>query len=270
MEDAKLSCYILTKNSERRLNQVLLSVVGVVDDLVVLDSGSSDRTIEIAKSFGARILHREFDNFSNQRNYGLSQCVHDWVFELDSDEVVSEPLQQKILALKKSGFEVEGGVPDAFGILREWFVLERKVNCFYPIRCPDQPLRIYQRKKVSYKTDRLVHESPVGHQTSWRVDEPLLHYSCDTVDQMYSKINQYTTLAAREMFQSRKKSGWFKIVAYPWLVWFKYYVVLGGWKDGPIGLIHGRYVRDNVWQYLVKLKFDFGREARSVDWFLRV
>lgn len=262
MENIKLSCYILTKNSERRLDQVLSSIVNFVDDLVILDSGSSDRTLDIAKNFNARIFYREFDSFSNQRNYGLSLCIHDWVFELDSDEVVSAQLQQRFFKLKISGFAIDGVVPDAFGIRREWFLLERKVNCFYPVRCPDQPLRLFQRKKISYQTDRLVHESPVGHQSSQRVDEPILHYSCDSVDQLYAKINQYTTLAAKEMYMAGKKVGFAKIVIYPWLVWFKYYIVLGGWKDGLAGLIHGRYVRDYVWQYLVKLKFDFHDEKK--------
>lgn len=260
MKNVKLSCYILTKNSERRLDQVLSSVVKFVDDLVILDSGSADKTLEIAKKFNARIFHRDFDNFSNQRNYGLSLCTHDWVFELDSDEVVSVPLQQKFSMLKMSGFAIDGVVPDAFGIRREWYLLGRKVNCFYPVRCPDQPLRIFQRKKIGYKIDRLVHESPVGYQSTRRVDEPILHYSCDSVDQMYAKINQYTTLAAKEMHRAGKKVSLIKIIIYPWVVWFKYYVVLGGWRDGFVGLIHGRYVRDYVWQYLVKLKLDFSDE----------
>lgn len=255
MENIRLSCYVLTRNSERRLIQVLSSIVNFVDDLVILDSGSSDRTLEIAKKFGARIFYRDFDNFSNQRNYGLSLCLHDWVFELDSDEVVSPALQKRLSSLKESGFSVEGVIPDAFGIRREWFLLGKKVHCFYPLRCPDLPLRLFQRKKIRYQADRFVHEYPIGYQTTRKIHEEILHYSCDNAEQMYAKINQYTTLAAKEMYKAGKSPSLVKVFVYPWVVWFKYYVVFGGWKDGFVGLVHGRYVRDYVWQYLVKLRF---------------
>jgi len=253
----KLSCYILTRNSDRRLEEVLSSIVDAVDELVILDSGSTDQTQSIAETYGARFHFREFDDFRSQRNFALSLCKHDWVLELDSDEVVSPALATRISDLKHRAFHFDKKTPDGFSICREWFLLGKKLNCFYPLKCPDYPVRLYQRNKVNYNVGRGIHEAPVGYKTVERIHEPILHYTCDTIDQMYAKINQYTTLLAREMYLSGQNVGWVKIFLYPWLIWFRYYVLFGGFKDGELGLIHGRYVRETVWLKMIKLKYDF-------------
>ncbi|MCM8610800.1 glycosyltransferase family 2 protein [Accumulibacter sp.] len=252
-----LSCYVLTFNSARRLEGVLASVAEVADDLLVLDSGSSDETQSIAESHGARFLVRQFDNFRDQRQFALSQCLHNWILELDSDEVASPALEARISGLKQTRFSVAGTVPDAFGVRREWFLLGRQVHCFYPSRCPDWPIRLYQRSKVGYQGERTVHEAASGFRSAIRIDAPILHYTCDSIDQMYAKVNQYTTLLARDMHGRGMRVGWFKILVLPWLIWFKFFVLLGGWRDGWLGVVHGRYVRDTVWQKLVKLRYDF-------------
>lgn len=255
-EGAPLSCYVLTLDSERRLAQVLDSVSGVSDDLLVVDSGSRDRTLQIAKEAGARVVYREFDNFRDQRQYAISLCRHDWVLELDSDEVVSPSLRGRLLSLKACDFAPSGSPPDAFGIRREWYMLGKPVHCFYPSKCPDQPLRLYQKAKVAYGSSKIIHEAPGGHRTAQLIREPILHYTCDTLDDMYAKINRYSTLLALDMHRNGERSSWFKIVVYPWLLWLKFYVIRGGWHDGRLGLIHGRYVRDVVWQKYVKLMYD--------------
>lgn len=255
-ESCLLSCYVLTKDSQRRLREVLSSIQGVVDDIVVVDSGSTDGTLDIVKEFGVRLAVREFDNFREQREYALSLCRHDWVLELDSDEVVSTALAGRLAALKLNGFAPDGRTPDAFGIRREWFVLGRKVHCFYPSRCPDRPVRLYRRSVFGYRSARGVHEALSGRGWVLPIAEPILHYTCDSIDQMYAKINQYSTLAALEMHREGRTSSWLGILVYPWVVWFKFYVLYGGWRDGGLGVVHGRYVRDSVWQKLVKLKYD--------------
>jgi len=253
----QLSCYILTRNSDRRLEEVLSSIDSIVDELVVLDSGSADQTRSIAKKHGARFHFREFDDFRSQRNFALSLCSHDWVLELDSDEVVSAALAVRLSDLKQRSFYNQGTTPDGYAICREWFLLGKKLNCFYPSKCPDYPVRLYQRQKVNYNVGRGIHEAPVGYETVVRIREPIFHYTCDTLDQMYAKINQYTTLLAQEMHANGDHAGWAKIAFYPWLIWFRYYILFRGFKDGELGLIHGRYVRETVWLKMVKLRHDF-------------
>jgi glycosyltransferase involved in cell wall biosynthesis len=251
-----LSCYILTRDSERRLAQVLASVAGLADELLILDSGSRDGTREIAMRYGARFEFRAFDNFRDQRNFAISLCRNNWVLELDSDEVASRSLFERIAEVKAGGF-AHGGHPDAYGIRREWFLLGRPIHCFYPSRCPDQPIRLYRKDRVGYGRGKIVHETPVGFRTTARLNEPILHYTCDTIEQLYGKVGQYTTLLARDMWQNGVRSSWIKIHVVPWLLWLKFYLLRGGWRDKGLGSIHGRYVRDIVWQKYVKLKYDF-------------
>src|SRR3982751_6868765 len=101
---ARLSCYVLTLNSERRLAEVLSPLRDIADDLLVVDSGSSDRTLDIARSFGARVAFRAFDNFRDQRLFAERECAHDWILQIDSDEVVSAELAQEIRTLKDADF----------------------------------------------------------------------------------------------------------------------------------------------------------------------
>ena len=256
-ENSRLSCYVLTKDSQRRLNQVLESIGGLVDEIVILDSGSSDATEQIAARFAAKFHQRPFDDFRRQRAHALSLCSFNWVLELDSDEVVSPALAMRLKDLKAANFATASGTPDAYAIRREWYMLNKKIHSFYPSQCPDRPVRLFQRSKTGYTNAKAIHESVVGHAHAGRIDEPILHYTCDTFDQMYSKVNHYTTLLAKQMHQQGERASWLKILTYPWLIWFKYYVLYGGWRDGELGLVHGRYVRDTVWQKLIKLKFDF-------------
>jgi glycosyltransferase involved in cell wall biosynthesis len=251
-----LSCYVLTFNSERRLAQVLGSVHDLVDDLVIVDSGSVDRTTAIASQFGARVVYRKFDNFSSQRTFALHLCKFQWVLELDSDEVVSAELRERLAHIKSHDFNPSGLNPDGFGITREWYFLGKKVHCFYPIRCPDLVVRLYRRDRVGYSASAPIHESARGHRRVEPIREPVLHYTCDSVEQMYAKLNQYTTLSALEMHQRGDRSNWVKVNVYPWLLWAKFFLLSSGWRDGRQGVIHGKYVRDTIWLKYVKLAAD--------------
>jgi glycosyltransferase involved in cell wall biosynthesis len=255
-DEIRLSCYVMTLNSERRLAAVLNSVRGVADEIVVVDSGSKDQTQEIAADHGARFLCHAFVDFKRQRTFALEQCASLWVLELDSDEVLSTELRDRLLALKASGFRQGTSAPDAFGIRRRWFLLGREVRCFYPSRCPDLPIRLFRKDKVTYNQSRGIHEALSGFQSSRPIEEPILHFTCDSIEQMYAKMELYTTLAAREMAANGERATTLKLILYPWALWFRWYILLGGWRDGRLGLVHGRYVRDTVYQKYLKLKFD--------------
>ena len=261
----QLSCYVLTCNSQHRLCEVLSSVQGIVDDLLVVDSGSMDQTRDIAERHGARFLYRSFDDFKRQRAFALAQCTHSWVLELDSDEVVSDALRRRLTLLAANNFCEGGKSPDAFGIKRKWFLLGREIHCFYPSVCPDRPVKLFKKDRITYETGRGIHEGKSGFELAKYIDEPILHYTCDTIEQMYGKINLYTTLAAKEMHQGGEKASLVKLVVYPWILWFWWYIVKGGCKDGLLGLVHGRYVRDTVYQKYLKLRLDFEHRVTSSE-----
>ncbi len=250
-----LSCYILTHNNADTLGQTLASLEDMVDDMIVVDSGSTDATHDVAHRFGARFLHRPLDDFTAQRTFAVAQCRNNWILTLDSDEVLSPALLARLRILKASGFADGPAAPDAFAIRRDWYVLRTKVHCFYPSRCPDAPVRLFRKDKAFYIPGRHVHESLAGFTRAERLDEPILHYTCNEVGQMYGKINLYTTLAARDL-RLKGRPSLMAVWLVPWLVWFRWYVLYRGWMDGILGLIHARYVFDTVYQKYLKARYD--------------
>jgi len=254
----RLSCYILTYNSARRLDEVLHALNGVADEVIIVDSGSSDATKSIAKAHGARVVCHSFENFTDQRQFAVNVCSYRWVLAIDSDEVVTRKLAARLVALKADHFMTPNR-SEAFGIRREWYLLGRRIHCFYPSSCPDWPMRLFDKHKVHYVPGRHVHEALAGFSRSEAIDEPLLHYTSDSINDLYAKLNQYSTLAARDLAARQIRPSWMRIRIFPWLIWFEWYVVKGGWRDGAVGLIHARYLRDMVYQKYLKLRFDIAK-----------
>lgn len=252
-----LSCYILTYNSERRLAQVLASIQDVADEILIVDSGSTDQTLTIAHRFGANILTRSFDNFRDQRIFAEDHCTHPWVLALDSDEVVSGELKNRLQQLKQTAFQTATGTtPDGFSIRRNWFFMGQPVRNFYPVKTPEFIVRLFQRERLSHRGSRIIHEQLQldGAKIS-AINEPILHYSCDSIDDLYAKIGLYTKLAAADMLAKGERSSWLKIYVYPWLIWARWHLLYGGWRDGAPGWILGKYVRDTVYLKYLKLKY---------------
>jgi glycosyltransferase involved in cell wall biosynthesis len=259
---------VLTLNSARRLDEVLSSARRVADELLVIDSGSTDATCAIAERHAARVVTRPFDNFRDQRVFAEDQCRHSWILELDSDEVVSEPLVERILALKSSSFDSGSGhSPDAFAIRRDWFFLGRPVRVFYPVTTPEYVIRLFRKDRMSHRGSRGIHESlQFEHGDIARLEEALLHYSVDSIEDLYGKIGLYTKLCAVDMAERGVKANWAKVHMYPWLVWFKWYLLLGGWRDGEAGRVLARFARDTVYLKYLKLKHDnFASESPSAE-----
>lgn len=256
----KLSCYILTFNSEKYLASVIRPIRELIDDLVIVDSGSVDKTEEIAKEFGARFIVRRLDDFSEQRRFALDSCQYSWVLCLDSDEIPNETFVHSLAKLKKERFLLNQKEVDAYKIKRYWIVLGQKIHSFYPIESPDYPVRLFNKDKVTFGKDgKSVHESPTGydHFNVGLVEGSVLHYSCNSIDELNQKMNLYTTLAAAELYKKEKKANWLSILSHPPFAWIKWYIMKQGWKDGLVGLILGKYAFDYTYQKYLKLKYDF-------------
>lgn len=262
---APLSCYILTMNSERRLAQVLASVQHIADEVLVIDSGSQDETLAIAQRYNSRILTRPFDNFRDQRVFAEQNCTHDWVLQIDSDEVVSDELAHSIATLKASAFRAaDQSTPDGFRVTREWIVMGKKVHAYYPIRAPDQVVRLLRRSLISHRNSRIIHESAAGPSRVIKpIEGSILHYTCDSIDQMYEKTGLYTRLSAQDMHSRAEEASLLKIHVFPWLIAFRYYVLMGGWKDGEIGWVHATYIRHTIYLKYLKLRYDFAKTSRQ-------
>ncbi len=240
-----LSFYVLTHDSARYLETILTRVRAVADEMLVIDSGSTDATPEIARAAGARFVRRPFESFKDQRTFALAECAHDWVLNLDSDEIPDAALVQSLAALKAAGFRPGGEDLDGFRLRRRWIVLGRAVHAFYPISSPDHPLRLFRRDRVGFTGSSLVHESPSGYART-RLVSPgeILHLSAASPDELARKLELYTSLAARDLGARRpgasRGAAWVHALA----AFFKWSVVKQGWRDGRVGLALGKYALD--------------------------
>jgi len=224
----KLSVLIITYNEEANIGRCLDSVQAIADEIVVVDSESQDKTIEICLAKGARVVQYPFENFVKQRNNANAEASHDIVFSLDADEVVSPELSASILDLKKNWKH------DAYEINRlnnycgQWI----KHSGWYP----EWRARIFDRRKGKW-TGMLVHESLDLQKdaTKGRINGHLLHYSYHSISEHIQRINKYTDLTAQEFFTKGKKSSAFKIWFNPKVRFFRDYIIKGGFRDGYYG-----------------------------------
>jgi len=238
----KLSCYLLTFNSSKYLEQIISPIRDVIDDLLVVDSGSTDRTEEIVANLGGRFIYRALDNFVNQRQFAIDQCNHRWVLYLDSDEVPDGELARALAELKAAGFTFNGRPYEAFRIKRRWFVLGKEVRVYYPISSPDYPVRLFNREVVGFAHEKKnVHETIGGFESAARLDGSVRHYSIESVDELKNKMELYTSLAAVDLKNKGRRGNWPAVIGHSIAAWFKWYIAKSGWKDGAAGFILGKY-----------------------------
>jgi len=236
MSVSPLSVYVLTHNSEKYLSQILAAVLGVADDLLVVDSGSQDRTVEIARANGARVLFRPFDDFRQQRLFAQQNCEHEFVFFLDSDEIPSAELLTAIRGMKQEGFQ-----HDAYVIQRDWIVLGRQVHAMYPVGCPDYPIRIINKNRVTL-SEQAVHEDFIGYRSRGCLNLPIQHHTFHSMEELQIKLQRYTDLDAFDIARfNNKKYLALRQWTSPLGAFLKWYIRSANWKDGWVGLQLGLY-----------------------------
>ncbi len=243
-----LSVAIVAKNEEANLRRTLPSVVGLADEIVMVDSGSTDGTVAVAKSFGARILHQEWLGFGPQKNFAIAQCTSEWILSLDADEVLSSEL---ISAVPDS---IATAPPDlaGFSLARRNYFLGRALR--YGGMYPDRKLRLFRRGRARFQ-DRTVHESMMADGPVHRMNGDLLHYAYPTLTLYLEHANRYSSdnvsiLFSRRMI-SRSLPGFiWNVIANPIATFFYNYIVRGGFLDQREGLLwhmyHSCYVS---WKY---------------------
>lgn len=221
----KISGLVLTHNSEESIQDCLESLKWV-DEIVVIDDESTDRTIDIVANYDAKIFNRKLDDFSSQRNFGLEKCTNAWVLVLDSDEQISDPLQKEIKAILSKTF-IETG----FQIPRKNLFMETWIRSIYPDYC----LRLFKRTEANYRG--AVHESLNIGGTIGKLKHPILHVSYRNIEEIIQKTNQYTTLSAQELHKRGKKATFMDIILRPIHTFIKIYFIKRGFLDGIPGLI---------------------------------
>ena len=224
----KISATLITCNEESNLRRALASLE-LCDEIVVVDSGSSDRTVDLAAELGARVLHRDWTGYADQKNFAAERASHDWILSLDADEEVSPELAASIARMREQGAAADGyAFPRRARYLGRWI----KHSGWYP----DAKVRLYDRRKASWKGD-YVHESVAVSGRSGLLSGDLLHYTCDSFSQHVQTVDRYTTLAAAEMRARGRRPGLLRILTGPPWAAFRTYVLQGGFLDGYQGFL---------------------------------
>ena len=223
-----VSVVIITKNEAQRIGECLASVSGLADEVVVLDSGSSDGTQDICAARGARVVDCEWLGFGPQKDLAVRTARNDWVLCLDADERVSVELASAV----RSALSVTTAY-SAFRCARSNRFLGRYLR--HGEGYPDWSLRLFDRRVAHWSSDA-VHEKVICSAPVGRVAGDLLHDTADTLDSYLAKQNRYTSLAAQDYAGGEVSAA--RLVLSPLVRFVKFYVVRGGFRDGVPGLVH--------------------------------
>ena len=224
-----LTAIVLTLNAERVLEDCL-GGLGFADEILVVDSGSRDRTPEIASAHGAKVLRRKLERFDAQRNWAMERASSPWVLFVDADERVPAELAAEIRAtLERAG---DGG-PDAYSIPRINYFLGRRMR--FGGWGSDRVVRLMRRRKVRWEGP--VHEKPRGAGAVGALRNALIHHPYPTLSDYWDKMERYSRLKAAEDHRRGRVAGALRILFHPKWVFGRMYVLRGGFLDGKHGLV---------------------------------
>ncbi len=223
-----LSVVIPTFNVEGCIRDCLESVKWA-DEIFVVDSFSTDRTLEICREYTDRIVQHEYVNSAAQKNWAIPQASNKWVMIVDSDERVSEQLHASI----EKTLENTNGY-DGFYVKRESFFLGRLVE--HGGWDKDYVLRLFNRERGRYQ-DREVHARIEVEGREGYLEGPLYHYTYESLDQYFEKFMRYTQWAAADLKADSRRASWVNLAVRPWMRFLKMYVMRRGFLDGKHGLV---------------------------------
>jgi glycosyltransferase involved in cell wall biosynthesis len=229
----KITAVVITLNEEQNIAAALESLAWA-DEIIVVDSESADRTVEIARQFTDKVFIRPWPGYSAQKNFAAQASSHDWIFSLDADERVSKELAGEIEFLKRCA---QTG-PSAFEMPRLTWYLGRwiKHSGWYP----DYKTRLYDRRVSEWRGD-YVHESVEVQGKVARLKGNILHYTVRDASEHHLRIDRYTTLAAKQSFASGRRASLASLLFSPLATFMRSYVLKLGFLDGLPGLAIARF-----------------------------
>jgi glycosyltransferase involved in cell wall biosynthesis len=224
----KVSVTVITKNEAADLADALTSVAWA-DEIVVVDSESSDETTAIARRFTDRVVVREWPGYIAQKNYAASIASHDWILSLDADERVTPALAAEIRSTLAGGLSHAAfRIPRITWHLGRWM---RSTDWY-----PDYQTRLYDRRAAEW-TGKYVHEGVAVRGSRGQLQQSLLHYAYRNIADHLETMNRYTTYAARQMHEDGQTAGLVQLAGHPPLAFLRNYIARGGVRDGIPGLI---------------------------------
>jgi len=231
---APVSAFVICFNEEDFIEDCLKSLE-FCDEVLVIDSFSTDRTVEICKKYGVTVIQREWPGYKEQKAFGLSQCSNDWALNLDSDERISPELRESILAvLKKAKESGNDSVASGYDINRLVYFLDRwwKKGGWYP----EYRLRLFQKKDIVWGGQD-PHEKPICSGKTEKLEGDIHHYSYVDFEDQVMRLRKYAKIVAEQEYAAGKRSRVFKLFLNPSVRFFKFYFLKQGFKEGLPGFI---------------------------------
>jgi glycosyltransferase involved in cell wall biosynthesis len=223
----KITATIIACNEERNIVRAIESL-RCVDEILVVDSGSTDRTVELATNLGVRVIESHWPGYKAQKNYAADQATYDWILSLDADEALSEALEGEIWTLKKKGPTYDAyRMPRLAQYLGRWILH----SGWYP----DLKVRLYDRRKARWVGD-FVHESVEVTGSVGHLESNLLHFTCTSLSEHLKTMDRYTTLAAEELVFRKVKISSRHLILDPGWTFVRSYFLQRGFLDGLEGL----------------------------------
>jgi len=226
----KLSVAIITFNEQKNIDRCLKSVKEIADEIVVVDSFSTDKTEEICANYGVRFITHRFEGHVEQKNFAVSQCSNQWVLSLDADEALSEELTKSILEV------ITNPNADGYSFNRATHFCGQHIrHCGWS---PDPSLRLWNKDKGKWAGNN-PHDKYYMNEGATRkhVSGDLLHYSYYSIEEQIAQISKFSTIAARSKFKKGKKSNLLQITVYPTWRFIRDYFLKRGFLDGYYGFV---------------------------------
>lgn len=230
MSRSTISCAIVVLNEERNIADCL-ETARWMDEIVVVDAYSRDRTVDICKKYTDKVLQRPWRGFGDQKNFAIDQTSCDWVFILDADERISDELRAEIgliLSSQGKGPLVAYYVPRKNYYFGNWV---SRAGCY-----PDYQLRLF-RRGIGHLDDAEPHNGFVFSGESGYCASPLEHYTEPTIADRFKKLYNFTSLAAMERGRTKRSVHRIDLIGRPIFTFYKYYLARQGFRDGLCGLL---------------------------------
>jgi glycosyltransferase involved in cell wall biosynthesis len=224
----KISGVVITFNEEARIAECLQSMTGICDELLVIDSHSTDNTTSIAERYGARVIKRPFPGHIEQKNFGKNQALHNWVLSLDADECLSPRLRDSILKIKQSGPTCDGYT---FNRLNNYCGRWIRHGAWYP----DVKLRLWKRDEGQWEGRNPHDQFVLKNGKTCHLKGDLHHYSISSKAEHYETIHKYAAIAARVLYEEGKAHLAWKRFVSPVATFLSGYLFKWGFLDGRVG-----------------------------------
>ncbi len=243
----KISAVIITKNEERNIERCLKSLQGVADEIIVVDSGSTDQTEAICNRFQVKFIKQDWLGYGAQKNHGNQLAQNDWILSIDADEALSDTLKKSIIELKTQS------MADAYTVNRFTCYCGHWVkHCGW---YPDKKIRLWKKEKGAWSLEK-VHEKVLlaPNAVVHHLEGDLLHYTYYSIAEHIAVANKYTTYVAEEYFQKKKKAPFVKIFFSPIWCFIRDYVFRLGILDGYYGYVICKVAANSTFLKYAKLR----------------